>query len=116
MILANAQLIFPDRVARGDIKIRRGKIEQISEATIVPDAGETKIDLDGKFLAPGFIDLHVHGALRCDAMEADESAFRTICKYHAAGGTTSLALTTVTATTEEILRVIDAVEQFRKQP
>ena len=34
------------------------------------------IDLHGNYLAPGFIDLHVHGALGRDTMEASAEAFR----------------------------------------
>ncbi len=47
-----------------------------------------------------------------DTMEADAGAFEAICNYHATGGTTSLLLTTVTASTEEIIRVLSAVEQM----
>ena len=62
----------------------------------------------GNFLAPGFIDLHVHGAVGRDTMEGTTEAFRAICDYHAGGGTTSLLLTTVTAPIDEIVRVVHA--------
>jgi N-acetylglucosamine-6-phosphate deacetylase len=113
MIFQNAQLVFPDRTARGELRVRGGKIDAISEQRIPPEPGEQTVDLGGQFLAPGFIDLHIHGALGRDTMEADADAFRAICRYHASGGTTSLALTTVTATLEEILRVLDAVAAYR---
>ncbi|PYK92406.1 MAG: N-acetylglucosamine-6-phosphate deacetylase, partial [Verrucomicrobia bacterium] len=61
------------------------------------------IDLGGNFLAPGFVDVHVHGGNGHDAMEANADAFRAICDYHASGGTTSLLLTTATASSAEIL-------------
>ena len=67
------------------------------------------VDLSGNYLAPGFIDLHIHGALGRDTMEASPEAFRTICDYHASGGTTSLLLTTVTASIAEIVDVLRAV-------
>ena len=69
-------------------------------------SGEEVIDLEGNFLAPGFIDLHVHGAVGRDTMEGTTEAFRAICDYHAGGGTTSLLLTTVTAPFDEILHVV----------
>jgi N-acetylglucosamine-6-phosphate deacetylase len=71
------------------------------------------IDLNGNYLAPGFIDLHVHGALGRDTMEASAEAFRSICDFHASGGTTSLLLTTATAPLNEILKVLQAVRDFR---
>lgn len=115
MLLRNARLILPDRIAlRGDVRIDGGKIARLAEQELEPLPGEEVIDLGGQFLAPGFIDMHIHGALRRDAMEATPDAFRTICEYHASGGTTSLALTTVTATSEDIVRVLEAAESFRQ--
>lgn len=114
MIFTNARLIFPDKVAQGHLRVNNGVIAELSGHPIPPESREEVIDLNGLYLAPGFIDLHVHGALRRDTMEAKVEAFETICRFHATGGTTALALTTVTATTQEILDVIRAVEVFRE--
>ena len=81
-----------------------GKIEKIRERS-----SAEAIDLGGNYLAPGFIDLHIHGALGRDTMEASPEAFRIICDYHATGGTTTLLLTTVTAPIREIVEVLRAV-------
>ncbi len=117
MLLTNARLIHPDRIVpRGHLRVLDGKIASLGNQAPEPLPGEEVLDLGGQFLAPGFIDLHIHGALHRDTMEADAEAFRTICRYHARGGTTSLALTTITATTEEISRVLSAVANFRKLP
>jgi N-acetylglucosamine-6-phosphate deacetylase len=112
MILTNGRLIFPERVAdRLSLRIANGKIIEIGP-TIRPNDEEV-IDLAGNFLAPGFIDLHVHGAIGRDTMEGTTEAFRAICAYHAGGGTTSLLLTTVTAPIPEIVRVVDAIDHAR---
>ena len=112
MILTNGRLIFPDRIEEGlSLRVADGKIAEIGRAT--PRAGEQVIDLAGSFLAPGFIDLHVHGALGRDTMEGTPEAFRAICDYHAGGGTTSLLLTTVTAPLDQIVRVVRQIEQAR---
>ena len=71
--------------------------------------GDEVVDLAGNYLAPGFIDLHVHGALGRDSMEASAEAFRAICDFHAKGGTTSLLLTTATAPLETLGGVLRAV-------
>src|SRR5450759_3614370 len=100
MILSNARLIFPEGIRDGlELVIAKGKILEIREQTRgssgwKPESPEI-IDLHGNFLAPGFIDLHLHGAVGRDTMEASEEAFRAICDFHASGGTTSLLLTTV---------------------
>jgi N-acetylglucosamine-6-phosphate deacetylase len=113
MIFKNASVILADRIEpHAHVLVTEGMIEEVSKGPVSPEPGETVIDLEGKYLAPGFIDLHLHGAMGRDAMEADARAFETICNYHAAGGTTSLLLTTVTASVVEIFRVLDAVEKI----
>src|SRR5205823_10640434 len=101
MIFTNARIIFPDAI-RGhlDVVVHDRKIVDIC-APASSHSDET-IDLHGNFLAPGFIDVHVHGANGHDAMEANAEAFRAICDYHARGGTTSILLTTATAPFTEI--------------
>ncbi|MGV3533965.1 MAG: N-acetylglucosamine-6-phosphate deacetylase [Chthoniobacteraceae bacterium] len=117
MLLHNARIILPDRILpRADVRLHGGKIAEISESELGPEAGEETINLAGNFLSPGFIDLHIHGAMRRDTMEADPEAFRTICNFHATGGTTSLCLTTATAPNEDILRVLEAVKNFQLEP
>src|SRR5437762_14073143 len=112
MIFTNARLIFPDGVRDGlELVAEEGKITAIREQT--QSGGEGVINLQGNYLAPGFIDLHVHGALGRDTMEASAEAFRAICDFHASGGTTSLLLTTATAPLDAIVDVIKAVRNCR---
>jgi N-acetylglucosamine-6-phosphate deacetylase len=112
VILRNGQLIFPDGIRDGfELIVRDGKISEIRKAG--RDGGEEVVDLNGDFLAPGFIDLHLHGAVGRDTMEASVDAFRAICNYHASGGTTSLLVTTVSAPISDIVCVLEAVEQLK---
>jgi N-acetylglucosamine-6-phosphate deacetylase len=112
MTFTNAQLILPDGIARGSLTVRAGRIARVTRsAGLRPGA----IDLRGGYLAPGFIDLHIHGGTGRDTMEASADAFRTITEFHLRGGTTSIALTTVTAPENEILRVLEAVKPWRNK-
>jgi len=112
MIFKNGRLIFPNGVRDGlDLAVEDGLIAGIRPQA--PATDEKIVDLNGDYLAPGFIDLHVHGAMGRDAMQASEKAFRAICDYHASGGTTSLLLTTATAPIKAILKVVDAVRDCR---
>jgi N-acetylglucosamine-6-phosphate deacetylase len=120
MIFTNARLIFPDGIRDGlEVVVEEGKIAAIRPPTPrLRRTGERVrrkevIDLNGNYLAPGFIDLHVHGALGRDTMEASAEAFRSICDFHASGGTTSLLLTTATAPLDEIVKVLQAVPEYR---
>jgi N-acetylglucosamine-6-phosphate deacetylase len=112
MIFSNARLIFPDGVRDGlELAVEEGKISAIREQTQA--RREEIIDLSGDYLSPGFIDLHVHGALGRDAMEASAEAFRAIRDFHATGGTTSLLLTTTTAPIDRLAEVLGAVRDCR---
>lgn len=113
MLFQNARLILPDRIQPGALRIHDGKITGMGPLTAEP--GEETRDLQGQYLAPGFIDMHIHGALRRDTMEATSEAFDAITRHHACGGTTALSLTTVVATAGDITRVLDAVEEYRKR-
>src|SRR6266566_7185790 len=112
MIFRNARLIFPNGIREGlEIVTQRGKITEIRQQTKTP--ANDVVDLRGNYLAPGFVDLHVHGAIGRDTMEASADAFRAICDFHSNGGTTSLLLTTATAPIDNIVDVLNAVRDCR---
>jgi N-acetylglucosamine-6-phosphate deacetylase len=110
MVLRNARLTFPDGIRDGlELVVRQGRIAEVRGRS---DSSEGDVvDLAGNYLAPGFIDLHVHGAVGRDTMEGSADAFRAICGYHASGGTTSLLLTTATAPLQVIVDVIRGVRE-----
>ena len=113
MIFTNARLIFPDGIRDTlDVVVEHGKIAAISERSLAHRKHEV-IDLNGNYLAPGFIDVHVHGALDRDTMEASAEAFRAVCDFHTSGGTTSLLLTTATAPVDAIIKVLEAIRDCR---
>ena len=60
------------------------------------------IDLHGKLLVPGFIDLHVHGGMRGDFMDGTEEAFRAAAKNCLSGGATTIYPTTVCASDDAL--------------
>jgi len=113
MIFTNCRVVLADAI-RDDLNVvvRDGKIAELRAPTSQSD---DTIDLGGNFLAPGFVDVHVHGAIGHDAMEANADAFRAICDYHASGGTTSLLLTTATAPFPEILLGLTQIGKLREE-
>ena len=112
MIFRNARCILPDGIRDGiDVLVEDGKIVDLGER--IDRREKDIVDLGGNYLAPGFVDLHVHGALGRDSMEASAEAFRAICDFHAGGGTTSLLLTTATAPIGAIVDVLNAVRNCR---
>ena len=112
MIFRNARCILPDGIRDGiDVVVEDGKIVDLRGRTGWRE--KNIVDLGGNYLASGFIDLHVHGAVGRDSMEASAEAFRAICDFHASGGTTSLLLTAATAPIAAIVDVLSAVRNCR---
>ncbi len=107
MIFSNARIVLADGV-RDDLEVvvERGVTAELRERSRA-----NSIDLRGNYLSPGFIDLHVHGAVGHDTMDATPEAFRAICDHHATGGTTSLLLTTATAPLPEICGVLSRIRE-----
>ncbi len=48
----------------------------------------TRVDAGRWILFPGFIDLHVHGAVGYEVMDADPEGLRAMARYFAAHGVT----------------------------
>jgi N-acetylglucosamine-6-phosphate deacetylase len=66
--------------------------------------------VEGPYILPGFIDLHVHGGAGWDTM-AGEEGIRGMARFHLAHGTTALLPTTVTAPPEDILRALEGIRR-----
>ncbi|QDT55857.1 N-acetylglucosamine-6-phosphate deacetylase [Caulifigura coniformis] len=103
MNFTNGTLVLRDRLLTGaSLEVVGESIKGISAAR----ADAESIDLDGGYLVPGFVDLHVHGGAGHDFMDGTASAFDAICRCHARHGTTSLAATSTAADAPYILRFL----------
>lgn len=97
-------------IRNGTVVIDGGQIVGVHEGPVnVPDAVE--IDAKEQFVAPGFIDIHVHGGGGFDFMDGTEEAFLEIAELHARYGTTALVPTTLTAEKEDLLQTLDVYEK-----
>lgn len=90
------------------VVIRDGRIEALGprEAVAIP-AGAPVTDFGDRLLAPGLVDLHIHGGAGRDVMEGDGDALAAIEALLARHGVTSYYPTTVTAPLDAILRALD---------
>ncbi|MDX1687533.1 MAG: N-acetylglucosamine-6-phosphate deacetylase [Candidatus Promineifilaceae bacterium] len=70
-----------------------------------------EVDADGRRLLPGFIDLHAHGAVGHEVMDADPEGIREIARFYARHGVTAFLPTTWTAARERLMAALAAVEQ-----
>jgi N-acetylglucosamine-6-phosphate deacetylase len=98
------------------ILIRDGVIEFVGPRSgVTLPAGAKEILATDKIAAPGFMDVHIHGAGGHDVMEGTEDALRTVACTIAAHGTTSFVATTVTASPESICKSAEGIAQYIAQ-
>jgi N-acetylglucosamine-6-phosphate deacetylase len=105
-VMSPLRLILPDTILDNAwISFENGTITDFGSG-LPPGAGNSMDGL-GLFLAPGFIDTHVHGGNGSDFLDATPEAFSTISNYHLSQGTTALCPTLATTTYERIGAVLN---------
>ena len=104
----NGRVITPGGIIpHGTVILSGGVIAEVTDKNVeVQDAQE--IDAGGKYVSPGFVDIHVHGGAGHDFMDGTETAFLAIAELHAIHGTTSMFPTTLSASREELIRTLEA--------
>src|SRR5579862_4760383 len=111
IVICNGQLITPNRIIpNGSLIIDEGIITLVTGDNVhVPDA--IIIDAGGKYISPGFIDIHVHGGGGHDFMDNTVGAFLEIAKTHARFGTTAMYPTTLTSPVKDIVKTLETYEK-----
>lgn len=103
--------MFPERTQRTDLLIIDGKIAAPDDAkNITPATVVDEVDLSGCTIFPGFIDVHIHGAVGVDTMDADADGLRRISAFLATQGVTAWLPTLVPAPDADYKRAIGAIE------
>lgn len=111
----NGRIITPYRVIpQGSVLITDGIITAVSEGNLVA-ADALEIDAKGKFVAPGFIDIHIHGGGGHDFMDGNEAAFLKIAETHVKYGTTAMLPTTLTSEKEGLFDTLAIYEEANKK-
>lgn len=115
-LLFRGQLILPDRIAAGAVLVREGRIAELLAKGEAGPAEAEVIDAGDGYIAPGFIDLHVHGGAGGDFMDGTIEAFQAALRSHARHGATRMAVTTTVARHDQILATLALTRQFRHAP
>ena len=105
-IIQNGKIIFSDRIEENfSIVCENAKIADILKSEDVFPANEDiVIDAQGNYISAGFIDIHTHGGGGHDFMDGTIEAYLGAAEKHAQHGTTSLLPTTLTSTTDELIK------------
>lgn len=107
----NGRIITPFRIINpGTVIVTGDKITEVREGDLnVP--GAVEIDAGGKYIAPGFIDIHVHGGGDHDFLDGSVEAFLGIANSHAEHGTTSMYPTATSGARDQLTRILELFEQ-----
>src|SRR3954465_15942926 len=115
LAITGGTLLSPGLEPRpGSVLLDDAAIVAVGERVEIP-AGPEVIDARGGYVAPGFLDVHVHGGAGADFLGATPAAVRTVCRFHASGGTTGLLATTAAAPTDELLRALDVIKDVQRE-
>jgi len=90
----------------GVVVVEGSKIREVSTEDV--EKGEV-INMTGCIVAPGFVDIHVHGGGGYDVMDPSPGALDGLSMFLAQGGVTSFLPTTYTAPREAILEATRGV-------
>ena len=111
----NGEIITPEKnLGIGTVLISEGKIIGVEPGNYKV-ADSVDYDAQGGFIAPGFIDLHTHGAGDSDFMDCTEEDCLTIAHEHLKHGTTLLYPTTLASDNQELLRFLDIYDRVKRQ-
>jgi len=112
LLLVNGRIILPDQVVVGKaLLIASERIVGITDSTSV-DSTVPRLDVGGRFIAPGLIDIHTHGAMGREFNEATDDAFDAIVAEQARHGVTGLLATTSSIPIAALTRCLDVCRQW----
>lgn len=119
MLIQNAKIISPQAVyGRGWLRWEGSRLIALGAGAPPPSLVDSLddsdlIDANGLTLLPGFIDIHVHGAMGSEAMDATPQALHTMARFYAQHGVTGFLATTWT---DSQARITAALENIAAAP
>ena len=114
-LIKNAHIISPDcDLANAAVLIADGVIKQIfADGDTLPVADET-VDIAGKMLVPGFIDVHTHGRSGYEFTDGNYEHLQTMCKDKLSEGVTSWLPTTLTLGNEALAKALENAARYAR--
>ncbi len=112
--IKNGKIILKDKILSGKTLAYDAKIADIIDESAIP-AGAEVIDAKGGYVAPGLIDVHIHGYAAMDVSDGDPDHIRKISHEIVKNGVTLWQPTTMTIEKEKILKAYDAVRKVKEE-
>ncbi len=111
MIFKNGSVFTDKGVFRSvDVQVQNGLIAKVGEN--LHSDGEEVIDVKGKKLLPGFIDIHSHGCGGADFCDGSEESFQKMADTYIKAGVTTVMTTSMTLPPETLSRLFKVYKTF----
>ena len=106
MIVGNAKVFLDGRFVPGSVTVENGLITAIGNETAFD------VDAGGKYLVPGFVDVHTHGAMGGDFSDGKAEDLEKMSRYYACNGVTSFLATTMTLKEHTLTPAMEVIRDF----
>ncbi len=97
--------------------VSEGRVSEVLLASeVAAQPRDRRLDSGGRYIVPGFIDLHFHGSSGFDVMDASQPALQGLCDFVARQGVTSFLGTTMADSRERIEAALTVMRGFADRP
>lgn len=113
--IINGRIVLEDKVLSGNAIIFDEKIRAIVPLEEVEQSKYEIIDAKGNLVAPGLVDIHIHGYLGEDASDGNADGLKKMAAGIAKNGVTSWCPTTMTIAKEELVKAFDVAREVKAE-
>ena len=112
-IILKGSVVLPDRVlAPGFVSIEGEKITGVfGPSDEMANEDHETVDYGDAYIAPGLVDLHLHGALGKDVMDCKEESLRRIAIHQSRSGVTGFLGSTMSASLDSVLEAVRTIKR-----
>lgn len=107
--ITGGKVILPDRIEPANVRVENGRITYVGKQL----KGLERLDAAGRYVSPGFIEMHCHGGGGYDFLDASKDAFDAIKAVHRRHGITCLYATTAASSDAELYDFLSAFNAYK---
>lgn len=112
--IVNGKIILKDRIVEDCALLYSDVIEGVVAKDMIPENAEI-IDANGGYVAPGLIEMHIHGYLGKDVCDGEEESIRVIAEGIVKNGVTAFLPTTMTESMETITKALNVIRNVMEK-
>ncbi|HPZ42421.1 MAG TPA: N-acetylglucosamine-6-phosphate deacetylase [Bacillota bacterium] len=115
LVICDGTMVTGTLEPNNGLAVSKGKIRLLKTGEELPPGVKTISAAEGLYIAPGLIDLHVHGGYGADVLDGTCASLEQVTAYHGRYGTTGLVAAVAAAPLEQMADALGAVARFAGQ-